>query len=76
VRREGTPEYQLFNAVKDPLDQVDIAAEHPDQVKRLAKLLDGWYKAVNAARLKPDSENVEGLSQEQLERLRSLGYIR
>jgi arylsulfatase A-like enzyme len=76
VRREGAPEYQLFDAVKDPLDQVDIAAEHPDQVKRLAELLDGWYKAVNAARLKPDSENVEGLSQEQLERLRSLGYIR
>jgi hypothetical protein len=44
-------------------------------VKRLAELLDGWYKIANAARLAPDSTTREGLSQEQLERLRSLGYI-
>jgi hypothetical protein len=45
-------------------------------VKRLAELLDGWYKMANAARLPADSENTSGLSQQQLERLRSLGYIR
>jgi len=30
----------------------------------------------NAARLDPDAETMDGLSQQQLERLRSLGYIR
>jgi hypothetical protein len=29
-----------------------------------------------SARLKPDAEATQGLSQQQLERLRSLGYIR
>jgi arylsulfatase A-like enzyme len=76
TRREGTPEYELFDALKDPLDKTNIAAEHPDQVKRLSEILDGWYKMANAARLAPDAETMEGLSQQQLERLRSLGYIR
>lgn len=76
TRREGTPEYELFDAVKDPLDRTDLASQHPDQVKRLSEILDSWYKMANAARLTPDSETMDGLSQQQLERLRSLGYIR
>jgi arylsulfatase A-like enzyme len=76
TRKEGTPEYELFDAMKDPLDRTNIAADHPDQVKRLSEILDGWYKMANAARLAPDAETMEGLSQQQLERLRSLGYIR
>jgi arylsulfatase A-like enzyme len=76
ARKEGTPEYELFDAIEDPLDRTDLASRHPDQVKRLAELLDGWYKMANAARLPADSENTSGLSQQQLERLRSLGYIR
>jgi arylsulfatase A-like enzyme len=76
TRREGTPEYELFDAVNDPLDQKDLASQHPEQVKRLAELLEGWLKMANAARLPADSENTSGLSQEQLERLRSLGYIK
>ncbi|MGH9389489.1 MAG: sulfatase family protein, partial [Vicinamibacteria bacterium] len=76
TRKEGTPEYELFDAVKDPLDRTDLASQHPDEVKRLAEILDSWYKMANAARLTPDSETMDGLSQQQLERLRSLGYIR
>ncbi|HJS72995.1 MAG TPA: sulfatase, partial [Vicinamibacteria bacterium] len=76
TRKDGTPEYELFDAMEDPLDRNDISSLHPDQVKRLSELLDGWYKMANAARLPADSENTSGLSQEQLERLRSLGYIR
>ncbi len=76
TRREGTPEYELFDAIEDPLDRNDISSQHPDEVKRLSALLEGWYKMANAARLPADSENTSGLSQQQLERLRSLGYIR
>jgi arylsulfatase A-like enzyme len=76
TRKEGTPEYELFDAVKDPLDRTDLASQHPDEVKRLAEVLDSWYKMANAARLTPDAETMDGLSQQQLERLRSLGYIR
>ncbi len=76
TRRDGTPEYELFDAIQDPLDRTDLASSHPDEVKRLSELLDGWYKMANAARLPNDAENTSGLSQQQLERLRSLGYIR
>jgi len=31
--------------------------------------------AVEAARLKPDAESAKGLSKEDLERLRALGYV-
>jgi hypothetical protein len=66
------PEYEWYDFEKDPLNQNDIAAAHPDVVARLAKALDA---KANAERLTPDAESMKGLSQEQLERLRSLGYI-
>jgi arylsulfatase A-like enzyme len=76
-KRHGPmPEYELYDFEKDPLNQNDIAAAHPDVVARLAKALGGWRAKANAERLKPDAESMKGLSQEQLERLRSLGYIR
>jgi arylsulfatase A-like enzyme len=76
TRNEGTPEFELYDAAKDPFDQVDIASEHQDVVKRLSEALEGWHKMANEAKLAPDSEGTAGLSQKQLERLRSLGYIR
>jgi arylsulfatase A-like enzyme len=75
-RPPGRPEYELFDHRRDPLDQRDLAAQHPEVVKRLAGTLDGWWRKVSAARLPPDSEAVKRLSSEELERLRSLGYIR
>jgi arylsulfatase A-like enzyme len=76
TRPDGGPEFELFDAVKDPLDRHDVAAERPEIVQRLAKLLAGWRQMATAARLKPDAESTKGLSQQQLQRLRSLGYIR
>jgi hypothetical protein len=52
-----------------------VAAAHPEVVRDLAKRLESWRKMVAAARLKPDAETAKTLSQEELERLRSLGYI-
>ena len=75
ARRDGTPEYELFQVATDPHDQSDVAAEHPEVVARLAAAIDAWHESAVAARLPSDSEAVEGLSQEELERLRSLGYI-
>jgi arylsulfatase len=74
-RPAGTPEYQLFDHVKDPLDLHDAAAEHPDVVARLARELEAWRRAAEGARLKPDSDAEKGMSREELERLRALGYI-
>jgi arylsulfatase len=74
-RPDGKPEFELYDHAKDPLDAHDVAAVHPDEVARLAKTLEGWRKMVTAARLKPDAETSKGLSKEELERLKSLGYI-
>jgi arylsulfatase A-like enzyme len=76
ARPPGKPEFELFAFLEDPLDQKNVAAEHPDVVTRLAKALDAWRQQARAARLASDSEATKGLSQEQLERLRSLGYVR
>jgi hypothetical protein len=45
-------------------------------VARLSKALDGWKQMAERAKLKPDTETTKNLSPEQLQRLRSLGYVR
>jgi hypothetical protein len=52
-----------------------VAASHPDVVSRLAKELAAWRAAPIRARFKPDSATAGALGKEELERLRSLGYI-
>ncbi|HVR72247.1 MAG TPA: sulfatase [Vicinamibacteria bacterium] len=76
VRAPGKPEFELFDFYKDPHDQRDLAAANPEVVARLGKMLDGWRRLAKQAQLKPDTEAVKGMSAEQLERLRSLGYVR
>jgi arylsulfatase A-like enzyme len=76
ARPDGTPEFELYDFAKDPLNTRDVAAQHPEVVARLAKALQGWRAMATAARLKPDSETTRSLSPEQLQRLKSLGYVR
>lgn len=76
ARPDGAPEFELYDFIKDPLNKSDVAAQHPDIVARLSKALDGWHQMAVAARLKPDSETTKSLTPAQLQRLRSLGYVR
>ena len=70
------PEYELFDVANDPFDQKNVAEQNPEVVKRLAKAIEGFRSMATAARLKPDSEATDKMSPEQLQRLRSLGYIK
>ena len=72
---EGMPEYELYDHEADPLNLNDVASEHPDIVERLAAELATWREYALANRPPPDTEAVEGLSEEEIARLRSLGYI-
>ena len=45
-------------------------------VKRLSALLEDWRKFAEAAKLPSDEEATEGMNPEELERLRSLGYVK
>jgi arylsulfatase A-like enzyme len=76
TRTPGLAEFELFDYFKDPLDKHNVAADHPDVVARLAKLIEGWRRMATAARVKPDAEATKTLSAEELQRLRSLGYVR
>ena len=76
IRSEGMPEFELYETESDPLDHLDVSSEHQDVVEDLAREIDRWHRISEAARLPDDSESSEGLTQDQLERLRSLGYIR
>ncbi|HSR42952.1 MAG TPA: sulfatase, partial [Longimicrobiales bacterium] len=72
---EGWPEYELYDHEDDPLNLNDVAADHPDVVERLAQELETWREWAVSLRPPPDSEAIEGLSEEEIARLRSLGYI-
>jgi arylsulfatase A-like enzyme len=73
---EEHPEYELYAHRKDPLDKVNLADKHPEIVARLTEEFKAWKEKATAARLTPDSEMEKKLTAEQLQHLRSLGYIR
>jgi arylsulfatase A-like enzyme len=76
ARPRGGPEFELYEFPKDRLNRNNVADANPEVVQRLAKILASWRQMATAAKLKPDAESTKGLTQEQLQRLRSLGYIR
>jgi arylsulfatase A-like enzyme len=76
ARPPGRPEYELYDHRRDRLDRLDLAAGHGDVVHRLARLLAEWRSKVESQRLPADAAAARSLSSAELERLRSLGYIR
>ncbi|MCW5977654.1 MAG: sulfatase [Bryobacteraceae bacterium] len=73
-RRDGTPEFELYHHAIDPLNQKNVAGEHPDRVRQLQAELADWRKKVEEGKL-PKGDAAEGLSPKELERLKSLGYV-
>lgn len=73
-RAAGAREYELYDHRGDPGDRNDVAVKHPETVARLSKELVAWRRKASAARLKPEAAG-EAMSNEDLERLRALGYI-
>ena len=76
TRPEDAPEFELYDMATDPLNLANVAGEHPEVVERLSHEIDRWYRTAEQARLPDDAQTTEGLSQAELERLRSLGYVR
>ena len=72
----GLPPHELYDWRADPLDQHDLAATEPETVNRLAADLDAWRKHAEAGKLPSDATAAESMSAEQLQHLRSLGYLR
>ncbi|MDA1313637.1 MAG: sulfatase [Acidobacteria bacterium] len=70
----GKPEFELFNHADDPLDLKDVSGDNSDRVKTLAALLESERTRILEGAL-PEGDSTENLSGEELQRLRSLGYI-
>lgn len=73
---EGTAEYELYNHAEDPINLDDLATDHPERVEQLKQQLADRLRYMEARALPSDDEAVEGMSPEELQRLRSLGYLR
>jgi len=72
VRRVGG-EGALYALASDPEESQDLAAARPERARALAGALDRWH----AERRPPldSGGSGEGLSEEEAERLRALGYL-
>ncbi len=68
------PEYELFNYRQDPLNLKNVADDHPDIVERLKVELADWRESVKKSQLSRDT-STEGMSPQEIERLKSLGYV-
>ena len=76
AREDNEPEFELYQDREDPLNQTDVANDHPEVVRRLAAALERWRVRSEAARLPEDAELLGTLSPRERERLRNLKYVR
>jgi len=74
TRPAGWPEYELYDHEADPLNANDVADDHPEVVERLAGYLEKWHEAALEAKVEAEA-TAESMSAEELQQLRSLGYI-
>jgi arylsulfatase A-like enzyme len=73
-RPEGWPEYELFDHRSDPLNLENLADENPEKVAELSRLLESWHQSALEARIVTEEAAAE-LSEEEIRKLRSLGYL-
>jgi arylsulfatase len=58
VNTKNRPDgWELYDIASDPGEKTDIAAAHPDEVKRLAATYDAWWRSVQGDLV---NENVDG----------------
>jgi arylsulfatase A-like enzyme len=67
-------EYELYHHQQDPLDLTNVLDQNADIADNLKAKLADWHKMVEAGQL-PEGESTEGISEKELERLKSLGYV-
>ena len=73
---DGQAEFELYNHAEDPINHRDVAGDHPEIVERLTARLAERLRYLEARKLPTDEEGTGELSPEELQRLRSLGYLR
>jgi arylsulfatase A-like enzyme len=66
---------ELYDLTSDPLQHSDVAADHPQVARQLRDQLLAWYRAneLRARQLRAERTHT-GISDEEAEHLRALGY--
>ena len=68
--------HELFDPAEDRFERRNLAEERPEEAEALLESLAGWRER-NPAYVPKENASGEGrLSEEALDRLRSLGYLR
>lgn len=75
AREAGLPEIELYDRRADRKETRNVAAQHPDVVRRLKTEMDRWIEAQKQVRELVGRGGQAPLDPRQIERLRSLGYI-
>jgi arylsulfatase A-like enzyme len=71
IRRPPGTDDELYDLETDPEEQTNVAADHPDVVRRLSKKVDEHEETITAT--ETDRQEAD-LSEDAKERLRRLGY--
>jgi arylsulfatase A-like enzyme len=74
VQTKKKPEFELFDHAADPLDTNNLAEKSQDRVEALKTELAWWRRMVDDAKLSDDT-STDSMSSEEIQKLRSLGYI-
>jgi arylsulfatase A-like enzyme len=75
-RPEDVPEFELYDHRNDLLDLKNLASKHPEIVETLSERLEGWQKWALENELPRNQEAEAEMTSEELQRLRSLGYVK
>jgi arylsulfatase A-like enzyme len=73
--KAGLPEIELYDRRADRADVKNVAAQHPETVKRHLTEIRQWIDAQKQIRQHLGAAGKSTLDPQTLERLRSLGYI-
>jgi len=68
--QESSPTFEVYNLAADPQESHNLAEELPDLTRTLADKLEAWFARYDTADTTPREPTPE-----ELEQLRSLGYI-
>ncbi len=66
----------LYNLETDPGERRNVAQDHPKRLAKMREELDLWKKALGVGASKVSGQVAPTLTGEEMEKLRSLGYIR
>lgn len=77
ITKKRRDEFALFDLESDPMETANVAAEHPEELKRMKRELHKWWNAAAfEVRIDEPGEDADGeLDAKTREQLKALGYL-